>query len=206
MTAGARIDGNQAVDAAVHTLARPPRFGHIVVHHAAGGMHAITYPAGVAEGGDEEADALLQRDVDPLPHALQVRPVACLDERIEPDGMRGQRADVPQTRAVLIAVNVGQGERLDHAQAARLTDRSDELRVRARVHRPADQRHPYLCVARKGGFHQRTGPSRQRTVARATTVPSRLMQSAVTSNSVSVVTAGTATVLTARMMPRAFFR
>ena len=66
-------------------------------------------------------------------------------------------------------VDVDERERLDDAEPPRLGDGGDELRVRARVHRPAEKRH--LDAGHFGEPPHRLGPTFQTAVARATVSP-----------------------------------
>ena len=58
-----------------------------------------------------------------------------------PTGFEVRRRMSSQPGAEFVAVDVDQGERLDDADAARLGDRGHQLRVAARIHGAADQRH-----------------------------------------------------------------
>ena len=66
VAAGHVVDGDQAMDAAVDCLLRPLAFGDVVVDDAADLGRLVDYPSRVSERRDEEPDALLQRDIDPL--------------------------------------------------------------------------------------------------------------------------------------------
>ena len=112
-------------------------------------------------------------------HAVEVGLAAGLDQRVEADRSRCQRPDVAQPRPELVAVHIGERDRLDHAESTGLADGRDQFRVRAGIHRAADQRHGNAGMACERCFHQRLGPRRQRTVARATTSPCRSTHSAV---------------------------
>ena len=118
---------------------------------------------------------------------------------LKPIGFSRQRADVLEPGAKLVAIYEGQRDRLHHAEPARFADRGDELGIGAGIHRAADERDftPVWRVNAVSIVHmRRTGPSRQRTWPVATSVPSRSKHSAMTSKSVSSVTAGTATCAT----------
>jgi hypothetical protein len=78
-----------------------------VVDHAVDRVHALANPLRVAERRDEEAHALLECDVDPASHSIEIRVVARLDESIETDRFLRQRADVLEPGAELVAVHVG---------------------------------------------------------------------------------------------------
>src|SRR5665213_1464216 len=108
MATRTRVHGNQAVDAAVRPLLGPSGLGYVVIDHAAYGMHAIADPSGVAQRGDEEADALLERTVDPLSHPFQIGLVARLNEGVETHRPCRQRLNVAQSRAILVPVDIGE--------------------------------------------------------------------------------------------------
>ncbi len=136
-------------------------------------MHALADPLRIAERGDEEAHALFERDVDPPAHALEIGLVARLDERVEPDRLRGQRADVTQPGAELVAVHVGERDRLHHAEPAGLAHGGDELGVRARVHGSADQRNLHAGMPREGRLHRINRSSAARGAARGRVASAR---------------------------------
>src|SRR5918999_2333945 len=139
VAAGFGVHGDQSVHAGVEALERPLPLGDVVVHHAAKRRDPLDDPARVAERGDEEADPLLERDVDPALHPLAVDARRLLDERVHADRLRRQAANEPQAGAELVAVDIGERYRLHDADAAGLRDGGDELRVAARVHRAADE-------------------------------------------------------------------
>src|SRR6185437_10661005 len=102
--------------------------------------------------------------------------------------------------------HVRQRNRLHDADAAGLADSRDELRIAARIHRAADQRdldpgllqegrlgapaHAAAPAGADDGFLSCTGPSFQRTVARAIRSPFWSVISEVKSYSPSTVRSG----------------
>ena len=66
------VDRDQAVHPRFEPLQRPAALGHVVVDPAAGGVRLLHHPARIAQRGDEEADALLQRHVHEALHPLLV--------------------------------------------------------------------------------------------------------------------------------------
>src|ERR1035437_5071085 len=184
-------------------------------------MHALADPFRIAERRDEESDALLERDVDVLHHALEIRLGRRFDERVEADRLRREPPDVPQPLAIVVAVDVRERERLHDADTARLAHRRDELRIAARIHWSADERHLDAGLPEEGGLgvvHGAArcggnaaslagiGPSFQRTVARATTSPLWSVISEVNSCSPSTARSGSAGLLSAVTVPRAFLK
>ena len=131
---------DEAVDPALEALLGPLALGHVVVDDAADRPHPVHHPARVAERGHEEAHALLERHVDPALHALAVGLRGLLDERVHADRLRGEPPDEAQPLAEVVAVDVGERDGLDDADAARLRHRGHELGVAARVHGPAEER------------------------------------------------------------------
>ena len=85
VSAGAIVHRDEAVHAGVGAFPRPLRFGDVVVHEPAYLLDALHHPAGIAERGDEEADAFLERDPDPFLHSLAIVLARLFDQRVETD-------------------------------------------------------------------------------------------------------------------------
>ena len=82
VSAGHVVDRDQAVHAALDRLLRPLPFGDVVVDDAANLRGPVDDPAGVPERRDDEANALLERDVDPPLDTLAVGLRRLFDERV----------------------------------------------------------------------------------------------------------------------------
>src|SRR5207247_2317987 len=70
---------------------------------------------------------------------------------VHADRLRGEPADEPESLPQLMSVHVHHRQGLDDTDAARLGHGGDELRVRAREHGAADQRHGDTRVAGERG-------------------------------------------------------
>ena len=111
-----------------------------MIDHTTGSVDAFDYPTGFAQGGDEEADALFQRDIDPFLHAPVVALAGLFDKHVHADGFVCECADKPQAGAKLVAVYVGERDRLHDADAACFGNGGDQFRIGTGVHGPADDR------------------------------------------------------------------
>ena len=98
VAAGPVVDRDQAVDAALEPLLGPLALGDVVIDDAADGVDLVDNPPRIAERRDEEAHALLERDVDPADHSLVVGLRRRLDERVHADRLRRQLAHVAGCR------------------------------------------------------------------------------------------------------------
>src|SRR5258708_2517413 len=65
VSTGDAVDRDQTVYAALDCLLRPPAFGDVMVDDSADLGDPVDHPPRVSERGDEEANPLLERDVDP---------------------------------------------------------------------------------------------------------------------------------------------
>src|SRR5207249_2448554 len=74
VTAGAAVHGDEPAHTCLEPLQSPLALGDVVVDEAGDLTHALHDPARLAERRDEEPDALLQRDVHPTLHAIEVQP------------------------------------------------------------------------------------------------------------------------------------
>ena len=154
------VHRDQAVDVSVHRLLREAAFGGVVIDDRPRGMRLFHDPVWVAEGRDEEADAFLECYVDPLLHSALVSLGRGLDESVHADGFAArQLPDEAQAFAEVVAVDVGQGDGLDHAQAARGGNRGHELGIAAGVHGSAEDRrfHPRMGQETLDGLVVETG-------------------------------------------------
>src|ERR1019366_416261 len=222
MSARAIVNRDDAVHSAVDGLLRPLPLGDVVIDHAANRVHAFAHPLRIAERRDEEPHTLLERDVDVFHHALEVDLRRRLDERVEADRLRREPPDEPQSLAIFVAVDVRERDRLHDADAARFAHRGDELRIAAWIHRPADERHLDAGLPEEGVLRDDihrvarcgmgaasfagTGPSFQRTVARAMRSPFWSVISEMKSYSPSTVRSGRFGRLSAVTVPRAFLK
>jgi hypothetical protein len=149
---GPIVHRDEAVDATLHPLLRPLAFGDVVIDDSTFRVDPFRHPAGVSQGGDEEADAFLEGDVHPAPHPFAVLARGLLDEGVHADRPAGEPADEAEALPKLVAVHPGQRDRLNDAEPSGLGDRCYQLRVAAGVHRAADERH-----LDAGGFGERGG-------------------------------------------------
>ena len=138
---GAAVDGDEPVHAGGQPLVGPLPLGHVVIHHAAHGMRLLDHPLRVAERGHEEAHPLLERHVHPAHHPLVVGPRRGLDEGVHADRPAGEPPDEAEPLAEVVAVHVGERDRLHDAEPAGLRHRGDELGIAAGIHGAADERH-----------------------------------------------------------------
>ena len=149
-----------------------------MVNQAAHRRYAVNYPAWFSERSDEEANAFLERDVDPLDHSVVVDLRRRLDERVHPDRLVGQRPDELESLPEVVPMHICQRHGLHDAERTGIGGRCHELGVRARVHRAADERQSDPCVV--GQLRVRghapaacgfVGPNRQSALAVATMSP-----------------------------------
>ena len=141
MATGAVIDADKTIDTAVQRLLRPVTTGDIVIDRDPGGMRPVNDPAWITQRRHQERHLFLQGDIEPLMDPLQVGFRTLLDNQIHADRFTGKTADVAQAFAELMAMHITQAQRLHNADAARFRDRRHQLRIRAGVHGPADQRY-----------------------------------------------------------------
>src|SRR6266545_453391 len=143
MATRAIIHRDEPVHAACQPLLGPLPLRHVVVDDAppARGGDAIHDPARIAQRGDEEAHALLERDVDIATHTLEIELRAPLDQHIHADRLVGRTPDQSNSVPQVLPVHVDHRERLHDADAAGRRDGRDELGIGAGVHRAANQRH-----------------------------------------------------------------
>ena len=76
------------------------------------------------------------------------------DQGVHADRLRSQRAHEPKSGPKIVAVDVGQGNRLENAQRPRLGGRGDQLGIATWVHGATNQRHfgPRVAKKRRPGF------------------------------------------------------
>lgn len=129
VAAGSVVDADEAVDAVGEGEVGPFAVGDVVVDDASHGMDGVDDPAGVAEGGDKEADAFFEGDVDPAAHSVFVDFAAFFDDGIEADGFVGEGSDLADAFAEVAAVHVDEGDGLDDADASGGGDGGDEFDV-----------------------------------------------------------------------------
>ncbi len=158
MAAGPVVDRDETVGAGVQPLERPLALRHVVVDDAAHGVHALGHPVGLAQRGDEEADAFLQGDVHPALHPVPVGPGRGLDEGVHAHRPVRHPSDLPEPVLEVPAVDVRQGDGLDDADAAGVRGRGHQLGVAARVHGAADEGHLDAGVPREPGVEDRLRP------------------------------------------------
>jgi hypothetical protein len=91
VAAGAGVDADEPVHAALERLERPLALGDVVVDDAPGRVDLLHHEAGVAQRGDEEAHALLERDVHPAAHPVQVDLGGLLHQGVEATGLEVRR-------------------------------------------------------------------------------------------------------------------
>ena len=149
--AGAIVHRDESPHAGVEGLQRPLSLGDVVIHDAARRADALHNPFGFAQGGDEEPNSRFDRDVHPALHAIEVEPGRPLDQDVHADGLVGEPADQADPLTEIVPVHVDHREGLDDPDAARMRNGGHELRVGARVHGTADQRHVDPCIPREGG-------------------------------------------------------
>jgi len=154
MAARPPVYRDEAVDAGVLSLLAPFPLGDVVIDMTAGGMDPVAHPTGIPQRGDEKTDPFLQGDRDPFHHALVISPRRGLDERVHAHRLGGEPPDVPEPFAELVAMDVRERNRLDDPDAAGIGDRGDQLRIAARVHGAADQRHLDSRVSRESSDHR----------------------------------------------------
>ena len=147
----APVHGDQSVHPRLESLQGPFTLRHVVVDDPSPGRHPIHHPRRLAQRRHEEAHAFLERDVDPLGHPLMIPPGRRLDERVHPDGPVGQSLHVAEALAEVVAVDVCQAHGLQDPDPPGLRGRGHELRIAARVHGAADQRHLDPGVLRQRG-------------------------------------------------------
>ena len=145
------VHRNQPVHAGGESLVGPLSFGHVVVHDAADGVRLLDHPLRVAEGGHEEADPFFERHIHPVHHPLVIGLRGRLDERVHADRFAGQPLDEAEPFAELVAMDIGERNRLHDAEAAGIGHRRDELGIAAGVHGAADERHLDAGVFRERG-------------------------------------------------------
>ena len=80
----------------------------IVVDIAALRVHSLAYPIRFAQRGDEEADALIESDVYPIRHLVEIFLRTLLDEGVEADRFVGQRAHQSNAFAQIMAMDESQ--------------------------------------------------------------------------------------------------
>src|SRR5690606_33463675 len=202
VAARAAVDGDESVHAAVNGLVGPLAFGDVVVHARACLLGAFDDPARLAERCDEEADAFLERDVDPAFHPFAVHARAALEQRVHADRFAREAADVAESFAEVVAMDVRERQWLDDADTAVLGHCRDELGVTARIHRAADDRQLDAELARHACLdHRRSSCQRTRTLATVSPAASRM--SACASVVADSLKSGMAAVPVASSVPRA---
>ena len=155
MPTGHAVHCDQPIYAAGHGLLGPLSLRHVVVDSPSYGVNFFDHPCRVAERGDEETNALLERDFHPPHDPFVVASRRPLDERVHANWAVRHLADVPKALSIVVAENVGQGDRLDDPDASRFRDRRDELRIATRIHRSADDRETDAGLGResRGWIH-----------------------------------------------------
>ena len=153
----ARVHADQAVHPGGESLFRPVPAGDIMVDNSAHGMDAFDHPVRLPEGGDEKADPLLERDIDPILHPLQVDLRGFFDQRVETDRLVGEGSDEADPVPELVPVDEMHRDGLNHADAPRLRRRGYQFGVTAGIHRPAYERDFDSDLFRKRGFQRRHG-------------------------------------------------
>jgi hypothetical protein len=154
MSAGPVVHRYEAVHSGFVPLLRPFQLGDVVVHLPAHLGHTVHHPPGLPERRDEEPDAFLERLVYPALHSGAIVAAGLFDQRVEADGLStGEPHCQAQAGAELVSVHVGERNRLDDSDASGSGNRANELRVAARVHGAADERHADARVAAEFSAH-----------------------------------------------------
>ena len=103
------IHADETVNARIQRALGPSQLGDVVVDNAAAPVGALHDPRGISQRGNEEADAFLQRGVDPAPHAPLVELRRLLDDRVEADRLRGDPPNPAQALPEFMPVGIDEG-------------------------------------------------------------------------------------------------